>query len=95
VVRAFPALAAVASVAVIRTSRLHMHFGQPARCFHSCACACALLASRAWSQQPQSCDREGYNALEMLAFACHPAREAGVLDGAQLMQRVEELVRQE
>jgi hypothetical protein len=31
----------------------------------------------------------------MLAFTCHPAREVDVPDGAQLMQRVKELVVQE
>jgi hypothetical protein len=31
----------------------------------------------------------------MLAFTCHPARDADVPDGAQLTQRVKELVVQE
>jgi hypothetical protein len=56
---------------------------------------CCLLASRAWSQQPHSCDGERHDALEMLAFTCHPARDADVPDSAQLMQRVKELVVQE
>jgi len=55
---------------------------------------CCLLASRAWSQQPHSCDGKRHDALEVLAFTCHP-RDADVVDGAQLIQLVKELVVQE
>jgi hypothetical protein len=100
VVRAFPALAPAAPVAVmLQAGRLHMHFGQTAHMLAASTAVpallrCCLLASRAWSQQPHSCDGERHDALEMLAFTCHPARDADVPDGAQLMQRVKELVQE-
>jgi hypothetical protein len=78
VVRAFPALATAAPVAVmLQAGRLHMQLGRAA---HAC-CFCR----RAWSQQPHSCER--HDALEMLAFTCHPASDADVSDGAQLSPR--------
>jgi hypothetical protein len=96
VVRAFPALATAAPVAVmLQAGRMHMHFGQTAHMLAASTAVpallrCCLLASRAWSQQPHGCDGERHDALEMLAFTCHPASDADVPDGAQLMQRVKE-----
>jgi hypothetical protein len=100
VVRAFTALAPAAPVAVmLQAGRLHMHFRQPA---HMLAASTAVpafvrccLASCAWSQRPHGCDGERHDALEMLAFTCHPASGADMPDGVQLMQRVKELVVQE